>query len=262
MARYYQKRKRSSYRPYGVKRRRIFRRRRGRTITSQAGRPMRSSVVRNRRPSRYAKRMFKRRIMAVSGVMPKFVVSGTLSEQIDTPTDVISIRVANFMMLKNFSTGSNIGSHGNYVSLDGTRSLTGLADIIVVRGGLSSITLTVGEDAAETIEYRVNVSWQGRGAAILQTTGNTLSDKTDIRILNDTLSGTLKPLRQWSGFLEQGQAVKFQFKIPTIRYRLEDHSNGMGYYWSVGVGNTKDSTAVACRISGNETAYVVPFRSS
>lgn len=221
------------------KRRRIFRRARRAGVNaigiSQYGQRIRP-IRQSRR--RMNKRAYKRNLYNFSSMIPRFQVYFAGSAGVNTPANLTDYTFNSYKCLETLFTPANWGS-----GIDNNSVPTTITGPVIVRGGEEK--LTIASEAAESIDYKVQLVWLRRGGTIIAN-GSISKGSWPISTSNHLGNETSKIVKEWQGTLQYtGGSATFVYKPKLKVYKKESfETNGNDcMYWYVYLGNTVTAAA-------------------
>jgi len=233
------------------KRRRVIRKRRtGRPISSKTA-PAAYGFV-SKRLTRNKIKAYKRALWTCSTGMQKYRLTGFSSTAIAAPASLSTYRSQAFQMFNTATTGSRITLASNYLNDAGTVNPSSVNNNVIFRGGTSILTLS--HEGTECLEFLVHVVKVIDPDAVIDATQVDVA-KTVLPVFGDAFNG-IKFVKTWTGFLENGAATKFQWKLGIQKIDWDRFDQGIGYHWIVKIGNTHDAVAMNANMMIMENGYV------
>jgi len=234
MARYNQKRKRSSG-PFRSLKKSSVTRKKPRTsyINSVNGRVTSTpfSMGRKMRPKKYRNILWNATMAS-----EKYNLNNTIALTVSTPASLVNYTYVNQQMFV------GLDDITKYTNSNGANP-TATIGKVTMRGGYSKFTLSSKED--EVVDYRLYAIWvKPNGVA---PAAGALGKSIDIaHSATDTSNESVKIIKQWSGLLDRSQSASFFFRAKIKQYDTTLFTAGTDcMYWYLGVGNTIDATAVS-----------------
>lgn len=243
MARYNQKRKRSSGPIRTNKRRRIFKRRYIRRRVNAFAVAGEGTLVKPSRNviRRTSRRRFRNSLYTFTNLFPKYAYLYQNFFSKTTPANVSQYA---------FSAHPCMGGlfdWTKYTSMETSDAPVDGQFTPVVRGGLC--TLTIASEASENLDYKVQLVWIRKGGTLIAD-GAYFKNVWPLNVTANKGNETTVIMKEWSGTTMATQGVvKIQYKPKIKLYKKEWYNiDNDVMYWFVYVGNTVDQQAVAYEI--------------
>lgn len=216
------------------KRRRIFRRARraganaiGISQYGQRIRPIRQS---RRRMSR---RAYKRNLYNFSSFIPKYHCYFAGAAGVNTPANLTDYTYSSYKCLETLFQADHWTA-----GLDNNPAPTTINGPVIVRGGEEKFT--IASEAAESIDYKVQLVWIRKGGTPM-TAGTYSKSSWPLAISTDLGNETTRIVKEWQGTLQYtGGSATFVYKPKLKIYKKElfQENSCDCMYWYLWVGNT------------------------
>lgn len=233
MARTLQTRKRSRYggnqRPY--KRKRVIRRRRNPQATGFNSRATTTTYQKYKGLSYRKRKNWKNKLIRVTDTLQKWKSSSVGSAAISPPNTLTGCTQNSYQIMK--ATGTDITNPTNFTNYNGgVVSVASAAGGPVCRGGYSELQLA--HENTECVWYNVYLCFTKDG---IPTDGTYLKTAEPAFGLDGNTA--VKMIRKYEGFLPNGEAKVFRFRIPPHRVDYGDFVNKRNcWFWCVQIGNS------------------------
>lgn len=215
---------------------RRVRRARDRTSTNYT-RPLVRNL--NRRLTKRKIRQYKRNLWIATTAMQKWRLGFTAASGIGTPADTTSYNSVPFPCYK---TPVDITDPTNWSSDDGTRTVTTTGDVVILRGGI--YTLTLAHENAENIDYRIYLVML-KDISLAQGT----VDKSVMPIFADEAKSEVRLLKYWEGTLAPSTSMKLSHKLGITKMdKFFQTANKMQPCFVVCAGNTVTASTVTLSV--------------
>lgn len=237
-----------------LKRRRFVRRRRRQmTITSKASVPRRL-WWRKKKLTRNKIRRFKNALWTVSEAMNKYRVGFVSQHGMTAPSDRNTVNNLHLKIGQSNAAGTtSLTNADSWISHQGGYQPDSVGDNVIYRGGSSRITLS--QENTEVIEYKIYIFKHiDKDDPPNFTAFETLRGIPPT--FADNLSNDRKIIRSWQGFLENGSAVQFEFRLGLQKLDPAQYDAGVAYYWHIQLGNTFSDSATNIAVLREELHFV------